>query len=62
MDIGHYPNAVNIPLDNVEKEFQSKYQNKTIKILIYCRSGMRAKKAEQILKTQGYENIHVLMI
>jgi phage shock protein E len=57
---GHYPSAIHIPVDKVEKEFNIKYPNKTIKILIYCRSGMRAGKAEQILKSQGYNNVYAL--
>lgn len=57
---GHYPNAVHIPLTNIEKKFNSKFPNKNLKILIYCRSGMRAGKAEQILRAQGYTNIYVL--
>lgn len=56
---GHHPVAVHIPLENVEKKFFFKYPKKDIKILIYCRSGIRAKKAERILKSQGYINIMV---
>lgn len=57
---GHYPNAVHIPLDKVNKKFNLKYPNKKSNILIYCRSGMRAGSASQILDSQGYENIKVL--
>lgn len=57
---GHYPTAVHIPLESLEKKFFSKYPKKDIKILIHCRSGMRAKKAEQILNSHGYLNTVVL--
>lgn len=57
---GHYSNAVHIPVDKVEKKFESKYPNKNLKILIHCRSGMRANKAEKILQSKGYTNISVL--
>lgn len=57
---GHYSNSIHIPVDKVEKKFKSKYPDKNLKILIYCRSGMRAGNAEQILRTQGYTNINVL--
>lgn len=57
---GHYPNAVHIPVDKVEKKFKSKFPDKNLKILIYCRSGMRANKAYGILQSQGYNNIQVL--
>jgi phage shock protein E len=59
-DDGHYPNATHIPVDKVEKKFKSKFPDKNLKILIYCRSGMRAGKAEGILRTQGYKNINIL--
>lgn len=57
---GHYSNSIHIPVDKVEKKFKSKYSDKNLKILIYCRSGMRASNAEDILKSQGYTNINVL--
>jgi rhodanese-related sulfurtransferase len=57
---GHHPNATHISLDRVGKKFNSKYPDKNLKILIYCRSGMRAGKAERILKAHGYKNIYVL--
>ena len=57
---GHYPDAIHIPLNKVEKKFHLKFPNKKANILIHCRSGMRAKNASTILNSQGYENIKVL--
>ena len=57
---GHYPNVTHIPVDKVEKKFKSKFPDKNLKILIYCRSGMRADKAQSILQSLGYTNIYVL--
>ena len=57
---GHYPSATHIPLGEVKNKFHLKYPNKNIKILIYCRSGMRARNAKEILEAQGYLNISVL--
>lgn len=57
---GHYSKAIHIPLNEINKKFNSKYPNKDIKILIYCRSGMRAGKAQKILESQGYTNISVM--
>lgn len=59
-DSGHHSSATHIPLSNVKKKFHSKYPDKDIKILIYCRSGMRAGSAKNILESQGYLNISVL--
>jgi phage shock protein E len=55
---GHHPNAVHIPLDKVDKKFISKYQDKNLKILVYCKSGVRAANAGQILNSQGYSNVY----
>ena len=57
---GHHPSATHIPLDGVKKKFHLKYPDKNIKVLIYCRSGMRAGSAKEILETQGYSKISVL--
>lgn len=57
---GHYLSAYHIPLNNLSKKFYSKFPNKNDNILIYCRSGMRASKAKEILESQGYKNIMVL--
>ena len=59
-DTGHHSSAVHIPLSEVKKKFHSKYPDKNIKVLIYCRSGMRAGNAKEILESQGYSNISVL--
>lgn len=58
-DTGHHSSAVHIPLSEVKKKFHSKYPDKNIKVLIYCRSGMRAGNAKEILESQGYSNISV---
>ena len=62
---GHYSTSTHIKvkhieLEDVKKKFKKKYPNKQIKVLIYCTSGMRAVKAVQTLKSQGYKNIYFL--
>ena len=57
---GHHLSATHIPLDKVKKNFHSKYPDRDIKVLIYCRSGMRAGSAKEILESQEYSNISVL--
>lgn len=55
---GHYYSAVHLPLNTVEKNFQNLYPNKSTKVLVYCRSGVRAENAKQILNSQGYMNVY----
>ena len=57
---GHHPNAIHISLDKVDKKFHKLYSDKSVKVLIYCRSGTRAGNAAQILNSQGYSNIYTV--
>ena len=49
---GHINNAVNIPYDSIDKNINL---NKKKKIYVYCRSGVRSRKAYQSLKNLGYD-------
>jgi len=52
---GSVPNAVNIPLDQVESrlvEFHGKDN-----IVVFCRSGNRSGHAKNILDAKGYKNV-----
>lgn len=61
---GHYPSAINIPLNELANElefdFGRIYPNKNMYILIYCKSGNRASKAYNILQSRGYKNVFFL--
>lgn len=59
---GHYPTATHVPLDP-EDRFIKKidYYNRKLKYLVYCRSGRRAKKATEIMKNMGFENVRYLL-
>lgn len=49
---GHYPGAVNIPLDEVAKRIDE-FKEMNTPIVLYCRSGNRSGQALQILKNAG---------
>lgn len=49
---GHVPNAINIPVDNIESDIDDYIDAETI-IIVYCRSGRRSKKASEILLDKG---------
>ena len=59
---GHYPTAIHVPLEPND-EFRSKidYYNRKLNFLVYCRSGSRAKKAVEIMKRMGFENVRYLL-
>jgi len=67
-EIEPLPTAVNVPIDEVDgafklsgSEFKSKYgfekPEKTKRILVYCKLGMRAQKAGEALQKVGYQNV-----
>lgn len=56
-DLMHITNAINIPVDEIEKRIFIYEQNAPI--MIYCSSGARSKTALQILNNLGYTNIYI---
>lgn len=56
-DGGHLPNAVNLPLDNLQSHANTlKQQN----VLLYCASGMRSHIATELLKKEGVKTAYNL--
>ncbi|WP_207493780.1 rhodanese-like domain-containing protein [Aridibaculum aurantiacum] len=49
---GHYPNAVNIPLDEVAARVEE-FKKMPKPVVAYCRSGNRSGMAVAILKQHG---------
>jgi rhodanese-related sulfurtransferase len=58
-DEGKYKNAINIPFDNISKDILNKFDTND-KILLYCRSGRRAKIAYENLKKLGYKRVYFI--
>lgn len=54
---GHIDTALNLPHDELERRLGEIPGNKTSEIVVYCRSGKRARIAENILVEKGYKNI-----
>ena len=54
---GHVPSAINIPLKQIEQQINQIDLAKETKIVLYCRSGYRAGKAQKILEKQGFTNL-----
>lgn len=51
----HIPVAKNVPLDKIEG-YKPKQKSE---IFVICQSGMRSKKAAQILEKNGYDAVNV---
>ncbi len=54
---GAYEGAVNIPHDQVDARIDEFGTDKSKPIVLYCRSGGRAGKAEKVLKSHGFTNV-----
>ena len=61
-DKGYYPNAIHIPIEPIDKLTQEnlKIFSKKDPVLIYCRSGRRAKNAAFKLKKYGFNKIYYI--
>ena len=56
-DQGHYPNAIHLPYDQITEEKVSQLKQP---ILIYCRSGRRAKIAAEKIKQYGKTDLSII--
>jgi phage shock protein E len=52
----HFPNAINIPLDQVQLNVEE-FKKMPKPIITYCRSGARSGIAVSILKQAGINNV-----
>lgn len=52
---GHAARAVNIPLDTLTASFDKLEKNEPVYII--CQTGNRSKKAAEVLKKAGYNNV-----
>ena len=57
---GHIDGAISIPEYELSKKTKEILQDKTQTIIVYCTSGHRSRKAYDILKKQGYQNVYNL--
>jgi rhodanese-related sulfurtransferase len=53
---GHYPGAVNIPLNEIFERL-GEFGHKDRKIIVYCRSGSRSAFAKRILEQSKFSNV-----
>lgn len=56
----HHPNALNIPLNDLENLLPVKVPDRTKILLFYCKEGIRASGALEIAKNLGYKKLYYL--
>lgn len=54
---GHLPDAINLPLDEIEAKLPRRVKDKNQAVLLHCQSGMRSGIAMKKLKNIGYANV-----
>ena len=57
---GHIDGAILIPEYEIKKKAKVKLGDKEKKIVVYCSSGGRSKKAQKILRKLGYNHVYNL--
>jgi rhodanese-related sulfurtransferase len=58
-DTGHLPNALLIPVQELESRSAELENVKGRTILVYCRSGHRSLRAAEILSKRGFKTINL---
>ena len=54
---GHLQGAVNIPHDRIAEEIAAAVPDKSVQVILYCRSGRRADTALKTMQAMGYGNV-----
>jgi NADPH-dependent 2,4-dienoyl-CoA reductase/sulfur reductase-like enzyme/rhodanese-related sulfurtransferase len=54
---GAYPDAINIPLDELMERLDDLGNNSAREIIVYCASGARSAYAQRLLMQVGYSNV-----
>lgn len=54
------PNAINIPVEELEWEIEELGDNKNKPILVYCKAGHKSALACQMLEEEGFTNLYNL--
>lgn len=53
--LGKFPGAVHIPAADLRRLFPVDYPDRELRILVYCNTGQRARKATEVLRELGYK-------
>lgn len=54
----HIDGAICIPHFEIQNRIEKEVTNKNAIIILYCQSGIRSKKAMEILEKKGYQNVY----
>lgn len=60
-EFGHYPLAIHIPIQSIRDELPIRIPKKESRILFYCNTTVRARKAAEEAQRIGYTNVKYLI-
>ena len=55
---GHVDGAISIPDYQIKRNIEKQIPNKDELIVVYCSTGHRSQRAQEILKDMGYKNVY----
>ena len=55
--LGFYPGSIHITADSLETTMNTVFPEKRLRILLYCNTGQRARRAAERLQAMGYKNV-----
>lgn len=55
---GHVDGAISIPDYQIKREIKKYISNKEQVIVVYCSTGHRSQRVQQILENMGYSNVY----
>lgn len=59
--LGYYPNSLHIPSDKLKLNVRHEIPNKNTRVLLYCNTGHRARKAAELMRNLGYTNVRYIV-
>lgn len=55
---GHLNGSISIPDYQIKKDIEKQISNKDELIVVYCSTGHRSQRAQQMLENMGYTNVY----
>ena len=58
-NMGHYMGAIHVPISDLSPNKLARYP-KSMGVLVYCNTGQRARRAAEIIRGYGFENVYYI--
>ncbi|NDE15949.1 rhodanese-like domain-containing protein [bacterium] len=58
--LGYYPGSVHIAGADIDAEFPVRFPARSVRTIVYCNTGQRARAAAEKLQRLGYQNVRYI--